>query len=303
MKKKIFIVTIVLLVCLGVITIGCVKKENDITIGALLALTGSGANYGKSLQQGIELAKEEINVAGGINGKKLKVIYEDSQGDAKTGISAFNKLVSINKVPVVIGSISSVILAVAPVADEKHVVLINSSAISPKICDQAKNFLFSIMVSGAQEALFMAQDYVRQHKDKPIAVLFSNNSSGIDTKNTFVQALAASGGKVAIEEGYELGSTDFKTQLTKIRASKATSAYLIAFSSREFAGILKQSKEMGLNIQWYSYSGFETKETLELASNEYSGPNRPLNPIEIGHPIRSKSAGYSGANQATHLRS
>lgn len=163
------------------------------------------------------------------------------------------------------------ILSVAPIADEKQVILLNSSAISPKICEQAKNFLFSIMVSGAQEAHFMAQDYVRQHKNKPIVVLYSNNSSGIDTKNTFVQELKSVEGKIAIEEGYELGATDFKTQLAKIRASKAKSGYLIAFSSREFAGILKQSKEMGLGIQWYSYSGFETKETLELASNAAEG--------------------------------
>jgi branched-chain amino acid transport system substrate-binding protein len=272
--KKFWIVlgVVVVGVLIVVLAVTQTKKESvQMKIGALLALTGSGANYGKSLQQGIELAREEINQKGGINGIPLSIIYEDSQGDAKTGINAFNKLVSINKVPVVIGSISSVILSVAPIADEKQVILLNSSAISPKICDQAKDFLFSIMVSGAQEARFMAQDYVKQYKNKPIAVLYSNNSSGIDTRDTFVRELKSVGGQIAIEEAYELGATDFKTQLAKLRNSKAKFGYLIAFSSREFAAILKQSKEMALGIQWYSYSGFETKETLEFASNAAEG--------------------------------
>jgi branched-chain amino acid transport system substrate-binding protein len=246
-------------------------NENVVRIGALVPLTGSSANYGKSLKQGIDIAVDEVNKEGGINGKKLEVIYEDSQGDAKTGISGFNKLATIDKVPVVIGSISSVILAVQPVADEKRVVLINSSAISPKICEKADNFLFSIMVNGATEAKFMANEIAKRHPSEPIAVLFSNNSSGVDTKDNFVKQIESTGGKIALAEGYELNTTDFKPQLTKIKESKAKIGYLIAFSSNEFAGVLIQSKEIGLNLQWYSYSGIETKETLELAKNTSEG--------------------------------
>jgi branched-chain amino acid transport system substrate-binding protein len=266
------LIALLLFIFSPIIFLGCEKVgEKEVTIGALLPLTGSAANYGKSLQQGIELAKEEINQKGGINGKPLNIIYEDSQGDAKSGISGFNKLVSINKVPVIIGSISSVILSVAPIALRKKVVLINSSAKSPEICEQRNPFLFSIIGSGAQESRFMAQEYVKQHRVQPIAVLYSNNSSGIDTKSTFVRELKSFGGKVAIEEGYELGTTNFKPQLAKIGGSKTRMGYLIAFSSSEFAAILKQTKEMGLNIQWYSYAGFETRETLELASNAAEG--------------------------------
>jgi branched-chain amino acid transport system substrate-binding protein len=254
------------------------EEANTVRIGALLALTGSGANYGKSLRQGIEIAKEEINHAGGINGKSLEVLYEDSQGDAKTGVAGFEKLATVDDVPIVIGSISSVILAVAPIADHRQVVIVNSSAISPKICEQATNFLFSLMVSGADEARFMARQFVKDHSSEPIAVLFSNNSSGIDTRDTFVKELSSAGGMLGHAEGYELNATDFRAQLAKIKNSKVKYGYLIAFSSAEFAGVLKQSKEMNLGIEWYSYSGFETKETLALAEGAaegviYSYPN------------------------------
>lgn len=277
MNRKLLIGGLVLIVLIGLGVFlyfyknDTIPSEDVVRIGALVPLTGSSANYGKSLKQGIDIAVDEVNKEGGINGKKLEVIYEDSQGDAKVGVSGFNKLATVDKAPVVIGSISSVILAVQPVADEKNVVLINSSAISPKICEKADNFLFSIMVNGATEAKFMANEIAKRHTSEPIAVLFSNNSSGVDTKDNFVKQLESTGGKVALAEGYELNTTDFKPQLTKIKESKAKIGYLIAFSSNEFAGVLIQSKEIGLDIIWYSYSGIETKETLELAKNAAEG--------------------------------
>lgn len=277
--KALKILAIVLIV--GVLTTALLWRYNMtaptasaqrvITIGALLALTGPAANYGISLRQGISLAVDEINASGGINGTPLKVIYEDSQADTKKGALAFSKLADIDHVPVVIGSISSVVLAVAPQADRKGVVLINSSAISPKICEMATNYLFSVMVSGAEEARFMASTFHKRHPDDPIAILFSNNASGIDTKNTFSEALQHAGGNVAIAEAYDLNASDFRIPLAKIKQSGANFGYLIAFSSNEFAQILKQSRELGLSLQWISYSGFETRETLQLAGPAAEG--------------------------------
>lgn len=258
---------------MAIITFSCNlnNSRNTVKIGALLPLTGSGANYGKSLKQGINIAVEEINASGGINGKKLEIIFEDSKSNAKDGIIAFNKLVTINNVPLVLGSISSVILAVQPIADEKKVVLINSSAISPKICEKAENFLFSLMVNGETEARYMAKEFCKIYPNDKIAILYSNNSSGVDTKEKFLQELKQNGGVAGIIESYELNSTDFRTQLNKIKLSGVKYGYLIAFSSNEFANILIQSKEIGVAIKWYSYSGIETKETIELARNAAEG--------------------------------
>lgn len=270
-KKSWGIVALIIFLYLFSSIVSCSKARKDVEIGALLALTGSGANYGKSLKQGIDLAVEEINQAGGISGKNLKVIYEDSQTDAKAGVNGFIKLAEVNKVPLVIGSISSVVLAVAPIADEKKIVLLNSSAMSPKICDAADDFLFSLMINGSEEAKLIAKKLVEDYGDEPVAVLYSNNSSGIDTKDNFVNQLTSIGGKLAIAEGYELNITDFRTPLTKIQNSVAKIGFLIAFSSQEFAKILIQTKELGINIQWYSYSGIETKETLQLVKNAAEG--------------------------------
>jgi len=273
-RKKLVIILSAVLVISIIVFAYYRRSTNDsstVKIGALLPLTGSGANYGRSLKQGIDLAVNEVNSTGGVSGRRVEVIYEDSQSDPKVGVSGFNKLVGVDNVPVVIGSLSSVILAVQPIADEKQVVLINSSAISPKICEKADNFLFSLMVNGATEAKFMANEISKTNRSEPIAILYSNNSSGVDTKTAFVSQLESVGGKIVATEGYELNTTDFKPHLLKIKNSGARLGYMIAFSSQEFATILIQSKELGINIPWYSYSGIETRETLDLAKNAAEG--------------------------------
>jgi len=274
MSKNLFItIGVIAIVAIGLIFYlkNNGKKQEVIKIGAVLPLSGRGANYGISLKQGIDLAVSEINASGGINGIPLKVLYEDSQSEPKTGVNAFNKLVVTDNVPLVIGSLSSIILAIQPIADEKKVVLINSSAISPNICEKADNFLFSIMVNGATEAKFMAKEFQKQFPNEKIAVIYSNNSSGLDTKNEFVLELELLGNTNIHLESFELDATDFRIQLDKIKKSQSKYGYLIAFSSKEFADILKQSRELNLDIHWYSYSGIETKETLELAKDAANG--------------------------------
>jgi branched-chain amino acid transport system substrate-binding protein len=229
------------------------------------------ANYGFSIKQGMELAVSEINTSGGINGNMLIVVYEDSKSDARTGVNAFNKLVMMNNVPVVFGSLTSVILAIQPIADEKQVVLINSSAISPNIRDRADNFLFSIMVNGATEARFLAKEFQTKHPNEKITILYCNNASGVDTRNMIVHELELLGNTNVHLESYEVDVTNFKIQLDRIRRSQARYGYLLAYNDRDFAAILEQAKEINLDIQWFSYWGIETKETLDLAKDAANG--------------------------------
>lgn len=292
MKKRLVIVLLLLAVAIGGLLWykyahkAEIPEDEVIEVGAVLDLSGSGSNYGISLQRGLEIAKDEINEQGGINGRKLNIVYEDSQSNATKGVTGFNQLITMHDIQAVLGSISSVILAIQPVADQNGIVLINSSAISPKICENAVDYLFSIMVKGADEAEFMAEDFQKNHKNEPIAVLYSNNSSGVDTKDKFVSYLASLGNKNVKEFGYELGSTDFRVHLKKIKASGAKYGYLIAFSSDEFANIFKQTKEVGLNIQWYSYSGIETSETVDLAGSAADG-------VIYSYPIYKKEDAFN----------
>jgi len=275
MKKKGFVSVVAVAVIafggLAWLSQGCKKQDAVVKVGAVLPLTGGGASYGVSLKQGMDLAVENINAAGGINGAKLEILYEDSKSEPKTGVSAFKKLTTIDKVPLVFGSLSSIILAIQPEADKTNVVLINTSAKSPLICENATDFLFSLMLNGDVETIFMAKELQRRFPNEKIAVLHSNDASGVDTKDKFVQNLNQVGNSNYITESYELGVTDFKIQLDRIKKSNAKYGYLIAFSSKEFADIFKQTKELGLDIKWFSYSGIETKETISLTGDAANG--------------------------------
>src|SRR3990172_4928425 len=100
---------------LVILSFGCVKKDGkEIKIGAILPLTGSSAQYGKWIQEALELGKEEINSAGGINGRRLEIIYEDDQANPTLAANAMRKLINSDKVPLVFGSwASSAVLAQA----------------------------------------------------------------------------------------------------------------------------------------------------------------------------------------------
>ena len=267
MKKVVFLT---LAMILSLVFWSC-QKQDVVRVGAILPLTGGGATFGVSLKQGIDLPVETINASGGINGRKLEVVYEDSKGDARTGVSAFNKLTMMDKVPLVLGSMTSIVLAIQPEADRRNVVLINTSAISPLINEKAEDFLFNLVVNGETEAVFMAKKFQREFPDERIAVLYANNPSGAYTRDVFTQNLTRLGNSNHITESYELGATDFRIQLDRIRRSGAKYGYLLAFSSKEFADILRQTKELNLDIQWFSVSGIETRETIELAREAADG--------------------------------
>ncbi|MBI4708341.1 MAG: ABC transporter substrate-binding protein, partial [Candidatus Omnitrophica bacterium] len=137
-----------LLILLTINWWGCAKKEPEyITIGSILPLTGEGSQYGDACKKGIDLAIEEINQTGGINGKKIRVIYEDDQLKAGPGTQAMNKLVSVDKVKVVLGAVaSSVTLAIAPIANQNKVVLFSSVSTSHDVTD-AGDYIFRNVAS------------------------------------------------------------------------------------------------------------------------------------------------------------
>jgi branched-chain amino acid transport system substrate-binding protein len=275
MKKKLCIAVIIIaIVVIGVVVVVGISnmgKRDVIRIGAVLPLTGPMAPYAESIMQGMDIAAEEINASGGINGQTLDIIYEDSQGDPRTGVSAFNKLNLVDKVPLIFSSMTGVILAIQPEADKQGVVLINTSALSPQINDLSVDFLFNLVLNGASEARFMANVLQKRFPNEKIAVLYANNPTGIYTINVLTKTLEELGNTNYITESFEAGTTDFRVHLDRIKRNGAKLGYMYAVSNKEDADILRQTKELSLDIQWFSVSGFENRETLELAREAANG--------------------------------
>ncbi|MDP2930112.1 MAG: ABC transporter substrate-binding protein [bacterium] len=270
MKKNWITIGIILIVAFTIVfvIIQTKKATENIRIGAVLPLSGSSARYGKWIQEALEIGKEEINSAGGINGKKLEIIYEDDQADPTIATNATRKLISGDKVPLIFGSwASSAVLAQAPIAEQTHTVLMGE-AISPKIRD-AGDYIFRIQ----PDARYYLRKFVPFiYKDlnlRKISLFHVNNDFGVDQSDVFKKEFESLGGTILSNDGYEQDATDFKTELTKIKAKNPDGIFCPAYT--EIAIILKQAKELGLSQQFLASVPFENLDILKAAGNAVNG--------------------------------
>lgn len=250
MKRNIWIgVVIIVVVALAILLIVTQTKKapGEIKIGAILPLTGSFATYGEPVRDGMLLAVEEINNTGGIKGSKIKFIIEDDAGDPKTSVNAFIKLATTDKVPVVLGPLSSgCSMATAPVAEKNKVVQISTLAGIPAL-SEAGDYVFRIYPSTEVGARFAAQEAIKRFKPKKIAIMHMHNPFGEAAKGIYEGVAKRLNIKVVEVVGFPDGENDFRTQLSKIRQSNPDILFCSAYW-REGSRILVQMQELGLDI-------------------------------------------------------
>mgnify|MGYP001322878251 CR=1 FL=1 len=263
--SSVLIIISILIASLMVFSFGCVKKEEkEIKIGAILPLTGDAAEWGSNTKNGIDLAVEKINNSGGINGRKIKILYEDTQGTPQNGAAAIQKLINIEKVQAVIDdSMSSVTLAMAPIAEKNKVVLLSTGATAPKI-SEAGDYIFRIWNSDDLEGKVSANFIYNELKFKNAAIFYINNDYGKGLESVFKKEFESLGGKILISENFGQSDTDFKTQVTKIKNIKAEAIYLVGYP-KEISLILKQASELKINSKIIGTVTFEDPNIIKLA--------------------------------------
>ena len=230
MKKFYRWLGILFLSAIAVVVVSSCNNSNqsEVKVGAILPLSGEAATYGKSARQGIEIG---LDLARKLDPKSPKIVvaYEDTQADPKLGVAAFQKLANIEKVKVVIGDMaSSVTLAVAPVAEKDKVVLISPASSAPKITE-AGDYIFRTAYSDVYEGKVLARYAVSELKLKSLAVLYINNDYGIGFKDEFEKTVKSLGSKIVSQESFAQGATDFRTQLTKIKAASPEGIVVLGY--------------------------------------------------------------------------
>ncbi len=251
MKKYLIWVGIVIVMVLAIALIVTQTKikPGEIKIGAILPLTGDAALAGINTREGIDLAVDEINSGGGIEGRKIKVIYEDTQADPKTAVSAVNKLIEIDKVPYIIDdSISSVTFAVAPICEKNKTSLLATGATAPQI-SKAGDYIFRIWNSDADEGEKIALYAHNILKLKKIGILFTNNDYGRGLKEVFQSATTKMGIDLTDIESFEQGDQQYRTQLIKMISTQPEAIYLIGYS-KDCIKIVQQAKELKYRGLW-----------------------------------------------------
>lgn len=264
--KKIWVgIGIIIVVALAVVlTIMRPAGElKEIRIGAVLPLTGGAGKYGEDAKLGIELAVVEKNAKGGVNGKFVKVVFEDDQSSPQQTVSAFKKVTTVDRVPVVIGAMtSSSALAVAPIAERIKVVLFSPSASAPALSN-AGDYIFRNELSDAYGGLAQAELTWSRLRIKKVAILYINNDYGVGVKNAFSETFEKLGGEVVATESFEPDTQDFRTQLARIAQKSPEAVFMIAY--KESIVILRQMKELGLRTKVLSTPLFEDREIIEKA--------------------------------------
>ena len=242
MKRFVSIGSIALLIAL----ISCSKGKKEIVVGVAAPLTGEVASYGDWCRKASMIAQEEVNSEGGIQGKPLRLIFEDSKCEPKEGVTVAKKLIDVDKVSVIIGEIcSSVTLAMAPVAEQNKVILFTPISSNYKIT-YAGDYIFRLAPSDALQGTIIAK-WAEKLGFNTAGILYNNNDYGKGLEDAFKKDFESLGGKVLASESYEENSKDFRTQLTKIKNVKPDFIFAPAYPA-EAGPILRQRKELGIRI-------------------------------------------------------
>ena len=235
-----------LMVCsIFLLLVSCGKKEEvAIKIGAILPLTGTAADFGNCAKNTYEYAIKQLNDAGGINGKKIDFIVEDSQGDARIGIRAFNKLVNYDNVHIMISTISSVTLALIPLVNKYNVILFTDAA-HPKIVENTKNVFRHSNIATDEAKVAITKLFSVQKNKLKICILAVNDDYGISIVNSVKKELHdANKINVLSYQLYDKNQNDFRTVVSLLLQDKPNSIIIAGYGQP--AGLaIKTLREQG----------------------------------------------------------
>ena len=256
--KKIFL----MMLLATMFIVGCGKKSangNVIKIGVIAPLTGNYAQYGVAVKEGVELKVDAINNAGGINGKKIELITADSKGDVQEAVNAFKKMVSQDKVNVVIGEVvSATSQAISGLAQQAKVPLISATATNLDVT-KGKDFVFRTTFTDPYQGTATAK-YAKSKGVKSIAILTnSSNDYSIGIANAF-KAQAEKDGITITEEKYKNDDKDFKAILTKVKGQNPQAIFIPDYYNT-IGLIISQAKDLGINTQYFGGDGWDGIQT------------------------------------------
>lgn len=268
-----------LIVCaLGTSLVGCKPSTtpsgqtsgNELTLGMLAPLTGSGARFGEDQRNGVQLAMDEIDAPGGVNGKRFRLVIEDTKSEPPTAVTAFTRLAERKDLTCIFGSAASLdVPAYLPRVDDAGIPHLLPVAVLPQITDAGSKWTFRTALNDKIAAVKMADFVVDQLKAKKIALLIEDSAFG-ETALNFATEAERLGIKPLAVERFKRGDLDLKPQLTKLHSLGATHIQFWGYYT-EFALIAKQLKELGYSAVLLGNQAPVNDKTIELAGSALEG--------------------------------
>jgi len=248
------------------------SSTGDILIGHFASMTGDTATFGVSADEGIQLAKDEINAAGGVLGRKIKVITEDDRSlndEAKTTVQ---KLIGRDHVVALLGEIaSSRSIAGAPIAQDERVPMLSPGSTNPKVTEIG-DYIFRACFIDNFQGTAVAKFAMGDLKAKRFAILYANNSDySVGLRKYFRDAVTAGGGQIVADLTYqEKSDVDFKGQLTKIRDANPDAIFVPGYYT-EAALICQQARELGIKAPLMGGDGWDSDQLVAIGKGAVEG--------------------------------
>ena len=256
------------------LTPACGSKEgrkSEILVGEYGSLTGGIATFGISTRDGSQLAFDDINKKGGVLGKQIKLIVEDDQSKPEEAATVVTKLINQDHVVAMLGQVaSSHSLAAAPICQASQIPMISPSSTNPRVT-QVGDYIFRVCFMDTFQGAVMAHFAYDTLKAKKVAILVdvrSDYSVGLQT--FFGQAYKKLGGEIASEQSFSQGDSDFRAQLTAIKAASPDAVYVPGYYT-EAGTIVYQARELGITVPFLGSDGWDSPKLWEIGGPALNG--------------------------------
>jgi branched-chain amino acid transport system substrate-binding protein len=271
MKVRLFVAAGAAALLVGSLACGKGGGGTEILVGEYGSLTGTTATFGQSTHNGITQAFDEINTAGGLLGKKVKVLVEDDRSQPEEATTAVTKLINQSHVVAMLGEVSSSrSLAAAPICQANKVPMVTPSSTNPRVT-QVGDYIFRVCFIDPFQAPVMAKFAANTLKIKRVAILTDvRNDYSIGLQTFFRQSFKALGGEIVAEQSYSEGDSDFRAQLTQIKAANPEAIYLPGYYT-EAATIARQARELGITVPLMGGDGWDSPKLFEIGGEALDG--------------------------------
>lgn len=284
MKKS-----IVTLAAAALLASTAIASAADTKVGILMDITGPIASFIPPLQNAVNLAVKHVNDGGGLLDGKAVPVFGDTTGNAQAAVDAASKLVNVEGVPIIMGSLMSgtTISAANAVAVPAGIVMVSPTATSPAITDLADNDLFYRIVPSDNYQGAVLAKIVLEEGIKKVAVTYVNNDYGVGIGNAFIDAYKAAGGEVVAAEKHEEKKNSYRSELATLAKGGAEALVVVAYAGDSGSTIVKQSIEGGLFTRFIGTDGLRDEALIKevgadaLKTSFFSSPSSPAdNPAQ-----------------------
>jgi branched-chain amino acid transport system substrate-binding protein len=271
MRSRLF--AVLALVAASAITLSCGERGSgkEILVGEYGSLTGGIATFGISTKNASEMAFDEINKKGGVLGKQIKLLVEDDQSKPEEAGTAVTKLINQDHVVAMLGHVaSSHSLAAAPICQSNKVPMITPSSTNPRVT-QVGDYIFRVCFTDTFTGEVVAKFVADTLKAKKVAILVdvrSDYSVGLQT--FFGEAFKRRGGEIVANQSYSQGDSDFRAQLTQIKATNPEAIYVPGYYT-EVGTIVHQARELGITVPFVGSDGWDSPKLWEIGGEALNG--------------------------------